>query len=158
MKISSLEEYGLRCMLLFTRQNSGTPFTLPQISNDEALSVPYAAKLLMILKKADLVRAVRGRKGGYILARSAEQISVGEILRALGEGFFSKEHCLRFSGDDAVCIHNNDCSIREIWSSFERLFTLVLGRITLADLANRGFSFKDIIRIGSGEIETQATN
>lgn len=158
MKISSLEEYGLRCMLLFTRQSSETPLTLPQISSSEALSVPYAAKLLMILKKADLVRAVRGRNGGYILSRPPEQISVGEILLALGERLFSKEHCLRFTGAEPVCVHTNDCSVRGIWSSFERFFSLVLGRITLADLANGGVSFKDIVRIGNAELETNTTN
>ena len=67
MKVTALEEYGLRCMLLFVEKGNGAPLTIPEIGASEKLSIPYAGKLLMILKQAGLVRAVRGRKGGYML-------------------------------------------------------------------------------------------
>ena len=65
MKITAIEEYGLRCMILLARNNA--PMSLPEISDAEGLSIPYAAKLLGILRKADLVSAERGRNGGYRL-------------------------------------------------------------------------------------------
>ncbi len=133
MKITALEEYGLRCMLLLARSEGGT-LTLPDFSQREGLSVPYAGKLLMILRKSGLVKAARGRNGGYALARKAEEIFLSEVFKALGQPVFSPAHCQKFTGDEEVCVHTADCSVREIWKSFGGLIGSVLERMTLADI------------------------
>ena len=135
MKITALEEYGLRCMLLLARSNGNT-LTLPDFSQGEGLSIPYAGKLLMILKKSGLVKAVRGRNGGYTLSRQADKIYLNEIFNALGEPVFSPSHCQKFSGEEEICVHKGDCSVRDIWKGFGGLIGTVLERITLADIVS----------------------
>lgn len=141
MKVTALEEYGLRCMLLFVEKNNGSPLTIPEISSTEKLSIPYAGKLLMILKQAGLVRAVRGRNGGYVLSKPADQIPLREIFGALGEPFFGNHHCARYAGESDVCAHDEDCRVRHMWSTFDRFIDGILGKVTLADLANGKLDF-----------------
>lgn len=139
MRISATEEYGLRCMILLARGGSQTSLTLAEIGEKEGLSVPYVGKLLGILKQRNLVSAVRGRNGGYELARPASQITLKQIFDALGEPLFGAGHCEKFtSGEKAgECIHLDDCTVRDVWSTFSVLIRDVLERITLEDLASK---------------------
>jgi Rrf2 family protein len=150
MKVTALEEYGLRCMLVFARRGSRKPITLPEIGATEGLSIPYAAKLLMILKKAGLVKAVRGRGGGYILARSPQEIVLKEIFEALGDSFFGSHHCQRYSGDSEDCVHTEDCTVRDMWLTFDRYIGDILDKVTLADLACGNVDFEGKARAESG--------
>lgn len=69
MKITAQEEYGLRCLLRFARTGTEAVLTISEIAAAEGLSVPYVAKLLAILRQGGLIESVRGRSGGYRLAR-----------------------------------------------------------------------------------------
>ncbi|MFQ5600977.1 MAG: RrF2 family transcriptional regulator [Candidatus Krumholzibacteriia bacterium] len=156
MKLTSQEEYGLRCILNLARRETSeggapepgeeaspgegaperAPLTLGQIAEQEGLSTEYAGKLLGILGRAGLVESVRGRNGGYRLARPADRIRVSETLGALGGGVLYKQTdtCDRFSGDQSFCVHSNTCSIRSLWSGLQLLLDHVLSRTTLHDL------------------------
>jgi len=136
MKVTALEEYGLRCMLLLARHAGEGGITLPEISAREGLSLPYAGKLLMILKQAGLVQAVRGRHGGYTLAKVAAEIPLREVLAALGEPVFSPSHCERYVGDSECCVHVNDCTVRTVWGTFNKFVNGYLDSVTLEDLAS----------------------
>ncbi len=146
MKISALEEYGLRCMIILAREGRGTPLSLSDISAREGLSVPYAGKLLMILRQAGLVKAVRGRQGGYTLSRRAEDIFLKEIFDALGEPLFGSAHCDRHAGGRENCVHTEDCTVHHIWSNFDNYISGVLQRVTLADLCQNQGQMLEIIR------------
>ena len=135
MKITALEEYGFRCMLLLARRGYEVSLTLPDFAEGEGLSVPYAGKLLMILKKASLVMAARGRNGGYVLTKEPEDIRLKEIFDALGDPVYSPAHCDRFTRENKACIHNDDCTVRHIWKSFEGFIGDMLSRVSLADVA-----------------------
>jgi Rrf2 family protein len=137
MKVTAIEEYGLRCLLLLAR-NGGESMTLSEIGAKEGLSVPYVSKLLMILRKAGLVRADRGRNGGYLLASDPRRVTLGEAMNSLGEPLLSSGHCKRYSGERDSCVHSADCSIRSVWRSFDRIFSSLLESITLADLVSGG--------------------
>jgi Rrf2 family protein len=137
MKVSSQEEYGLRCMLqLARRQRDGQaqPLTLAEVARDEGLTVAYVAKLVRRLRRAGLVKSVLGRSGGYTLARPAGEISVLEVLGALGGKLYTSDYCRRFSGERATCTHMGDCSIRSLWGVVEGLLDRVLGATMLKDL------------------------
>lgn len=137
MKVSAQEEYGLRCMLQLARRQrngAGQPLTLAEIARDEGLTVPYVAKLIRGLRTSGLVLSALGRSGGYTLARDAEEISVSEILKALGGRLYDPEYCNRYSGDQATCTHMGDCSIRSLWGVLETLLEGVLKKTMLADL------------------------
>src|SRR4051794_351979 len=89
MRISAQEEYGLRCLLRLAKAESGS-LTLPEIAAAEGLSVPHVAKLMSVLRQANMVDSVRGRSGGYRLARPAEEIGLGRLLLVLGEPLFDE--------------------------------------------------------------------
>ena len=138
MKVSAQEEYGLRCILqIARRQRNGhaSPMTLGEIAREEGLTIPHVAKLIRTLRKAGLVRSVLGRTGGYSLSRSADRISLADILSALGGGrLYDTSYCDRHAGDLKVCTHMGDCSIRSLWGVLEDLLEKVLGRTMLSEL------------------------
>ena len=137
MKVSAQEEYGLRCMLQFARRGRGgttAPLTLAEVARGEGLTISYVAKLVRPLRRAGLIRSVLGRSGGYTLSRDPGQITVLEVLNAMGERLYSSEYCSRFPGDKDACTHLGDCGIRSLWGGIEGLLDRVLGRTTLSDL------------------------
>lgn len=138
MKITAQEEYGLRCLLRLARQPDGAPLTIPEIAAAERLSVPYVAKLMHILRQAELVDSNRGRTGGYTLARPAEEISLGEALAVLGEPLFADPgYCDRHQGTEHTegsCVHTTDCAVRAVWRSLGDMIAGVLHRVSLAEL------------------------
>ena len=80
MKLSANEEYGLRCLVRIGYAGAGGSLTIPEMSQAEGVSPAYAAKILRGLRKGGLVKAVRGKEGGYTLARPAEQIVIGDVM------------------------------------------------------------------------------
>lgn len=146
MKITALEEYGLRCMILFSQAPEGM-LTLPEISSKEGLSLPYAGKLLMRLKKAGLVRAVRGRNGGFILCRPADKIYLKEILSALGDALYGSHHCDRYSVDEKICRHHDNCKVGTLWGYFNRHIQSIIEKVTLADIAAGKLDFPRLEKI-----------
>ncbi len=139
MKITAQEEYGLRCLLRLAAVPAGSEFPLGirDIAEAEGLSVPYVAKLLAILRQAGLIESVRGRQGGYRLARPAEEISLGEALRVLGEPLFEESsYCENHASPEGhdTCVHSNDCAVRAVWRGLDDLIAGVLNRVSLAEL------------------------
>ena len=134
MKLSSQEEYGLRCVLRVASAGEGKSMTIPEIGSAEALSIAYVAKLMRILRKGQLVKSVRGQAGGYRLARSPENIPVGEVLAILGGRLFEPGFCDQFAGLKRICTHSVDCSIRSLWRALQSAMDTVLTGITLRDL------------------------
>ncbi|MCB2198305.1 Rrf2 family transcriptional regulator [bacterium] len=139
MRITALEEYGLRCMVLLAKTAPGDSLSLTEIGERERLSVPYVGKLLGLMKQAGLVQAERGRNGGYALARRADRISLKQVFDALGEPLFGVGHCEKFTSGDTVgdCVHLGDCTVRDVWFTFHALISDILERITLEDLASK---------------------
>src|SRR6266508_1747754 len=137
MKITAQEEYGLRCLLRVAGEARGQSLTLPEIAAAEGLSVPYAAKLLSILRQAGLIESVRGRSGGSRLARAPEAIGLGSLLLDLGEPLFDEpSYCERHAGSSAgsSCVHHDACSLRPLWQTLEQWIRGALDQITVADL------------------------
>ena len=134
MKLSAQEEYGLRCLLRVASAHEGKSLTIPEIGRAEALSIAYVAKLMRILRQRKFVKSVRGQTGGYTLARSPENIPVGEVVAALGGRLFEPGFCDQFSGLKQMCTHSVDCSIRSLWRAVQSAVDSVLAGITLRDL------------------------
>jgi Rrf2 family protein len=136
MKITAQEEYGLRCLLRLARAGVGEPLTIPEIAAAEKLSVPHVGKLLALLRQAGLIESVRGRAGGYHLARRPEEIRLGAVMRALGEPLFEEPaYCERHAPEPGgSCVHNDSCTLRALWQTLEQWLRHVLDQVTLADL------------------------
>jgi Rrf2 family protein len=135
MKISSIEEYGLRCMLQLAAQPDGEPLTLTQIADREGLSLAYAGKLMGLLRDQGLVESVRGRGGGYVLPRPASQITLRQILVPMGGLIVEEDFCTKHSGSEDACVHvGTSCTIHSLWGVLQTLLDDVLDRTTLAEL------------------------
>jgi Rrf2 family transcriptional regulator, iron-sulfur cluster assembly transcription factor len=135
MRITAQEEYGLRCLLQLARQAEGQALTLKQIGEREGISTANAGKILWLLSAAAIVKSVRGIKGGYVLARPAADITVGDVISVF-ENADIEEHCKSFSGIQDVCVHNTDCGIRPVLQILNDTVKQVLSQITLAHLVN----------------------
>ena len=116
MKISAQEEYGLRCLLQLARSQQGRVVTVKEIAQKEALSTAYVEKLMRLLAKAGLAHSLRGIKGGYVLNRAPSQITLGEVVRAMGQVLSTEHICQQFTGTREECIHFSNCGIRSVWS------------------------------------------
>jgi Rrf2 family iron-sulfur cluster assembly transcriptional regulator len=135
MKITATEEYGMRCMLQLALHH-GQVVPLSALAGTEGIAPPFAAKVLLGLRRAGLVMATRGRNGGYTLAAPPEQITVLRILKALGKPLFDSTFCREHGSPDASdCSRLTDCSLRPVWAHLDALLRRFFEQTTLADLA-----------------------
>ncbi len=134
MKLTSQEEYGLRCLLRVGRAGEGESLTIPELSRAERISEPNAAKMMRVLRRGGFVTSTRGQSGGYALSRPAGDIVVGHVLAALGGRLYEPAFCEGHSGLARSCTHMPDCSIRSVWRMVQQAVDQVLGKITLKDL------------------------
>lgn len=140
MKITSQEEYGLRCLLQLARAPQGQLVTVKEVAEKEGLSNAYVEKLLRMLSKAGLVHSVRGIKGGYLLNRPPAQISLGQVVRALGSLPTASHMCTVFTGNQDACVHMSDCGIRSVWSGLTTLLQDFLDKTTVASLLENEYT------------------
>jgi Rrf2 family protein len=134
MKLSSQEEYGLRCLLQLARTSGGQSLTIAEMSEREGISAPNVAKIMRILRRAGLVRSTRGKAGGYNLARPANEVRALDVLAALGGRLFDPGFCDRHAGVETHCLNTRDCSIRPVLLGLQDAVDQVLGELTLASL------------------------
>src|SRR5437763_1074956 len=133
MKVSAREEYGLRCLLQLAGLGEGEFLTLAQIAGREGISQANAGKVMWLLNKAGLVNSIRGREGGYRLARPAAQIRLSEVIKVLDEDTV-EGHCKSYPGVLDACIHTSDCGIRSVLVNVHEVVERALSSITLAQL------------------------
>ena len=118
-------------MLDLARHRDEGPVLLRHIAVAEHLPHRYLEQILGTLRSAGLVRAVRGPRGGYALAREPERIRMGEIVRAL-EGDLGLVECVNAP---EVCEEREGCIARALWADLSRRLQERLDSLTLADLA-----------------------
>jgi Rrf2 family iron-sulfur cluster assembly transcriptional regulator len=136
MKITATEEYGMRCMLQLAL-HSGQTVPLSELAVAEGIALPFAAKVLLRLRREGLVTAVRGRHGGYALAFPPEEITVLRILKALGKPLFDATFCRDHGSPGATdCARLTDCSLRPVWAHLDALLRRFFEQTTLADLVS----------------------
>lgn len=134
MKVTAQEEYGLRCLLQLARGAQGEVVSVKEIASREGLSNAYVEKLLRLLSRAGLVHSVRGMRGGYLLNRPASQITLGEVVRALGTIETTDHICTTFTGLESSCVHFSDCGIRSVWAGLTTYIQRFLDETTLDTL------------------------
>ncbi len=138
MKITAQEEYGLRILIRIAGCQSAEGMSIPQLSDAEGISSHYVAKLTRELRIAGFVNSTPGYKGGYILARPAEEIIINDVLKALGGALFDKEFCPAHAGALRLCNNSVDCSARSLWQMIQFTVDELLNKITLAHLVGSG--------------------
>lgn len=133
MKISTRGRYALRLMLDIALTGEEAPVSLRDVSQRQDISDKYLEQIITPLSRAGLVRSVRGAGGGYLLTRSPENYTVGEILRVL-EGSLAPVSCAE---DKACCGRVEACVTVEVWEQIMAAVSGVVDHITLADLVKR---------------------
>jgi Rrf2 family protein len=148
MKISSQEEFGLRCLLRLASAEEGHSMTIPEIAAAEGLSTPYVGKILSVLRQSGLIESVRGRAGGYRLAAPPAEITLGTVLVVLGQPLFEDSYCQKHAGSEAdgQCVHQGDCTLRGLWQTLQTWMHRTLNRLTLADLLQSEGHVAELVR------------
>ena len=103
------------------------------IAHQQDISVKYLEQLMTILKSAGFIRSVRGAKGGYILAKPANQIKLNEVFNTL-EGPVTTVECV---ANENYCAKAADCVTRQVWAEVQQAIEKVLQSMTLQDLVDR---------------------
>ncbi len=130
MKLSTRSRYGTRMMLDMAKHCNEGPIQLGEIARRVDVSVKYLEQLIIPLKKADYVKSLRGAKGGHMLSRAPDEITVGEIVDVL-EGGINLTDCV---GNPEVCEKYEDCLTRGIWEEATKAIYEKLNSITLAQI------------------------
>lgn len=146
MRVSKSEEYGLR--LVMSLAVSGDQLTIRKLAEREDLPGTTVAKIVGRLRRAGLVDAERGRNGGYTLTRSADEISLAQVVSAFEAEVFSSDFCHTMSPGDGICAKSADCGLRPVWRGLRNVIGDFLDGITVADIvAGSGPSPSELLPI-----------
>lgn len=132
MKLSTRGEYGLQAMFDLAQHYGEGPISIKIVAERQGISEHYLEQLIAALRKAGLVKSVRGAQGGYILSRDPEEITVGDIIRVL-EGPIAPVDCLN-ADESESCARAETCVTRGIWEKVRDSISDVLDSFTLADM------------------------
>lgn len=143
MNISTRGRYGLRALLEIAVQPDEEPVTIKDICQRQQMSVTYLEQILHRLKKAGIVKSVRGARGGYVLARKGDKITVNQIINAL-DGPISFSYCDSPQLREKSCIGPSACVSRILWKKLEDLIEDTLSGVTLADMRKQVLNLKSL--------------
>ena len=130
MKISTKGRYGLRILIDLAMHDPGKPRMLRDIAQSQQISETYISRLVIDLRRAKLVRSVRGVNGGFHLAKAPEQITLLEVLETM-EGPLSVVECVR---SPEKCKRQMLCPARNIWARLNDGIRELTRNITLDDI------------------------
>lgn len=131
IRLGRLTDYGLVLMSHVARSKSRTLHTARDLAAESGLPVPTVSKLLRILQQGGFLASQRGIKGGYSLARDAQEISVSDIIAAI-EGPVALTDC----STDVICDFERGCPIKHNQQIINRVVRGALEKLTLADLVH----------------------
>jgi len=136
VKVSTRGDYASRALLsLALHAEDLGPTSVRDIAERTGLPQPYLEQILLALKGAGLVRSKRGVGGGYVLARPASEITLGEIVSAVDgpivAGDFGAPH------QNGACDHEGQCVLLTVWSEVGEHMRSHLDSFTLGDMVDR---------------------
>jgi len=138
MKLSTKSRYGLKAILDIALYAGDGTVSISEISDRTKISVNYLEQLIPKLRKAELVSSIRGAWGGYKLAKSAKNISVGDILRAL-EGDLALVNCVNDDNLNA-CEVSGICETKYVWQKVNESIINTVDNMMLSDLVEQSHS------------------
>jgi Rrf2 family cysteine metabolism transcriptional repressor len=116
----------------FARHYGQGPLSLSEVASSQGISQPYLEQIAIDLRRAGLLHSRRGAQGGYYLARAPEEITAGDVIRAL-EGSILPVQCAA-EQKCTPCSLQDGCSARGIWEQVRDRLVETLDSIALADL------------------------
>lgn len=133
MKITTKGRYAIRAILDLAYHGRGEPIPISNMAVRQEISQTYLEHLFGKLRKANLVKSIRGPGGGYLLAKTPDQISVREVFLAVGESITPVE-CVAIDGSTGTCNKVDQCISLLLWRKLAKSIVETLDSITLADL------------------------
>ncbi|MDR1195861.1 MAG: Rrf2 family transcriptional regulator [Endomicrobium sp.] len=135
MKLSTKTRYGTRAMLELADNYGGKVSPVNVIAKNQSISERYLQNILLILVNAGLVKSVRGKKGGFVLAKDPSEISLAEIVLALEEDKLLFEAYDEDSSADSSYEKSSICVMSKVWEMVSEQLHKFLSEITLSQLA-----------------------
>ncbi|GLC81527.1 RrF2 family transcriptional regulator [Lacrimispora brassicae] len=142
MKISTKGRYAVRLMIDLAEHNHGEYIPLMDIAKRQEISEKYLESIVSVLSKSNLLISLRGKGGGYKLAKKPEDYTVGTILR-LTEGPLAPVSCLE--GETNDCARASRCQTLPMWEGLNKLINDYFDGITIADLVPKSGYTDDYI-------------
>jgi Rrf2 family protein len=136
LRLSTKGQYGVRAMYEIARGYPETPVTIKEISERQDVSVAYLEQILNKLRKAGLIRSIKGPGGGYVLNKSPEKISIASILNEL-EGPVALTSCL---DPEEGGVRVDSCVTHLLWKALGEQVEAFLKTITLKNLITGDFN------------------
>jgi Rrf2 family iron-sulfur cluster assembly transcriptional regulator len=132
MQISSRGKYSVRALVDLAQHSNGAPVALAGISQREGISLLFLEQLFQQLRKADIVKSVRGPHGGYVLARDSDEITVGDVVRTVEAPLYTS--CFGKTEPVDQCRIVDSCVSHALWKQLSEHIESFLDSVTIADL------------------------
>lgn len=144
MRLSTRGRYALRAMVDLAAHRGAAPVQRSDIAQRQEISADYIEQLFVKLRRAELIRSVKGPGGGYVLARDPATISAGDIIAAV-EGPLAVVHCV--TGDqDEPCHRIDRCVAHLLWKKLSATLSEILDSTTLKDLCDQSAALEGTSR------------
>ena len=129
-------KYGLKAMILLAREHGQQPVLIGDLAEKEAIPKKFLENILLALKHRGLVRSRKGPHGGYLLSKTPDEISVGDIVRAL-DGPLALVSCVSQTAYAPCeeCVTEKDCAVRRMFQQVRDETARILDGTTLAAAA-----------------------
>ena len=134
MMISTKGRYALRVMIDLAQNGDENFVSLKDVAERQNISMKYLEMIVSMLNKGNMVRSQRGKTGGYKLAKTPSEYTVGEILK-LTEGTFAPVMCLEEGAE--ACERAKDCVTLPLWKELNHIIDKYLDSVTLDDVINK---------------------
>ena len=137
MKISTKGRYALRMLIDLASNHEDGYISLKDIAERQDISKKYLEQIVPMLNKSGILRTNRGNKGGYMLAKAPNELTVGDVLRAT-EGNLAPVSCLEYEPN--TCSRCEDCATLYIWEGLYKAVNEYLDNITIQDIIDRAIN------------------
>ena len=135
MKITTKGRYGIRAIVNLAAADQNNPVSISQIAAEENISPEFLEQIFFRLKKAGLIRSLRGPKGGFILNRKVSDISLRDVLVAVDESLYPAPCTDRRL--DEPCPRVDVCSVHPVWDELSTLVNDYLEKVSIKDLLDK---------------------
>lgn len=132
MLVSTKGRYALRAVVDIAENSTAHRVSLRSVAERQSISDKYLEAIVKPLVMAGVLTSVRGKNGGYQLARPANEITAGDVIRAV-EGDIAPIPCSNPEGER--CQRKSSCRTARFWTGLENVVDSYLGSVTIADLA-----------------------
>ena len=150
MKLSKRSEYGLRALLDLAAQTDQGPLRLRNLAERNNIPVKFLEQIFVTLRNTGAIRSQVGAHGGYTLGRPAEEVTLGQVIRAL-DGTIAPVACVSvIAYEPCTCPDERTCALRAAMNQVRDAIVAVVDYMSLADAVSRGKA--------SSNVKPQASN